>query len=151
VAQQGIVSDASQGVQLATMQKLADYWANQYDWRKVEARLHALPQFATNIDGVDIHFIHVRSKQTKALPLILTHGWPGSIMEELKVIDPLTNPTAHVLYQVAKQPILEEQMSHDGTAARASRCVINGSKPKTIQQRPRRWKPPGNPVKSTES
>lgn len=90
-----LVSDASQGVQLATMQKLADYWANQYDWRKVEARLDALPQFVTNIDGVDIHFIHVRSKHPKALPLIITHGWPGSIMEELKVIDPLTNPTAH--------------------------------------------------------
>ena len=90
-----LVSDASQGVQLATMQKLADYWANQYDWRKVEARLDALPQFVTNIDGVDIHFIHVRSKHPKALPLIITHGWPGSIMEELKIIDPLTNPTAH--------------------------------------------------------
>jgi pimeloyl-ACP methyl ester carboxylesterase len=90
-----LVSDASQGVQLATMQKLADYWTNQYDWRKVEARLDALPQFITNIDGVDIHFIHVRSKHPKALPLIITHGWPGSIMEELKVIDPLTNPTAH--------------------------------------------------------
>ncbi len=90
-----LVSDASQGVQLATMQKLADYWANQYDWRKVEARLDALPQFVTNIDGVDIHFLHVRSKHPNALPLIITHGWPGSIMEELKVIDPLTNPTAH--------------------------------------------------------
>jgi hypothetical protein len=72
-----LVSDASQGVQLATMQKLADYWANQYDWRKVEARLDALPQFVTNIDGVDIHFIHVRSKHPNALPLIITHGWPG--------------------------------------------------------------------------
>jgi pimeloyl-ACP methyl ester carboxylesterase len=90
-----LVSDASQGVQLATIQKLADYWANQYDWRKVEAKLNALPQFVTNIDGVDIHFIHVRSKHPNALPLIITHGWPGSIMEELKIIDPLTNPTAH--------------------------------------------------------
>jgi pimeloyl-ACP methyl ester carboxylesterase len=90
-----LVSDASQGVQLATMQKLADYWANKYDWRKVESRLNALPQFITNIDGVDIHFIHVRSKNPNALPLIITHGWPGSIIEELKVIDPLTNPTAH--------------------------------------------------------
>jgi pimeloyl-ACP methyl ester carboxylesterase len=90
-----IVNDATQGVQLATMQKLADYWANHYDWRNVEARLDALPQFVTTIDGVDIHFIHVRSKNPHALPLIITHGWPGSIVEELKVIDPLTNPTAH--------------------------------------------------------
>ncbi len=90
-----LVSDASQGVQLATIQKLADYWANHYDWRKIEARLNALPQFVTNIDGVDIHFIHVRSKHPNALPLIVTHGWPGSIIEELKIIDPLTNPTAH--------------------------------------------------------
>src|SRR5712691_7823251 len=88
------VADASQGVQLATMQKLARYWATDYDWRKVEARLNALPQFVTEIDGVDIHFIHFRSKHENALPLIITHGWPGSIMEELKVIDPLTNPTA---------------------------------------------------------
>ena len=90
-----LVTDAFQGVQLATMQKLARYWATDYDWRKVEARLNALPQFVTEIDGVDIHFIHVRSKHENALPLIITHGWPGSIMEELKVIDPLTNPTAH--------------------------------------------------------
>ena len=89
------VADASQGVQLATMQKLARYWATDYDWRKVEARLNALPQFSTQIDGVDIHFIHVRSKHPDALPLIITHGWPGSIIELLKVIDPLTNPTAH--------------------------------------------------------
>ncbi|HEY8562562.1 MAG TPA: epoxide hydrolase [Pyrinomonadaceae bacterium] len=90
-----LVGDASQGVQLATMQKLADYWANKYDWRKVEARLNSLPQFVTTIDGVDIHFIHVRSKHKNALPLIVTHGWPGSIMEELKIIEPLTDPTAH--------------------------------------------------------
>ena len=89
------VSDQSQGVQLATMQKLASYWVTQHDWRKVEARLDALPQFVTNIDGVDIHFIHVRSKHPNALPLIVTHGWPGSIIEQLKIIDPLTNPTAH--------------------------------------------------------
>jgi hypothetical protein len=89
------VSDATQGVQLATMQKLADYWAKDYDWRKCEAKLNALPQFITNIDGVDIHFIHVRSKENNALPLIVTHGWPGSIIEQLKIIDPLTNPTAH--------------------------------------------------------
>jgi len=89
------VTDASQGVQLATMQKLAHYWGTAYDWRKVEAKLNALPQFITNIDGVDIHFIHVRSKHPNALPVIVTHGWPGSIIEQLKIIDPLTNPTAH--------------------------------------------------------
>jgi pimeloyl-ACP methyl ester carboxylesterase len=89
------VSDATQGVQLATTQKLAQYWATDYDWRKVEARLNALPQFMTRIDGLDIHFIHVRSKHENALPLIVTHGWPGSIIEQLKIIEPLTNPTAH--------------------------------------------------------
>jgi len=89
------VTDASQGVQLATMQQLARYWATEYDWRKVEARLQALPHFVTEIDGLDIHFIHVRSKQDNALPLIVTHGWPGSIIEQMKIIDPLTNPTAH--------------------------------------------------------
>ena len=90
-----LVPDASQGVQLATMQKLAQYWATDYDWRKCEARLNALPQFTTRIDGLDIHFIHVRSKHPNAMPLIVTHGWPGSIVEQLKIIDPLTNPTAH--------------------------------------------------------
>ena len=89
------VTDASQGVQLATIQKLARYWATQYDWRKCEARLQALPHFITEIDGLDIHFIHVRSKHKGALPMIITHGWPGSIVEQLKIIDPLTNPTAH--------------------------------------------------------
>jgi pimeloyl-ACP methyl ester carboxylesterase len=89
------VSDFSQGVQLAFMQALARYWATDYDWRKVEARLNALPMFITNIDGLDIHFIHVRSKHENALPLIVTHGWPGSVVEQLKIIDPLTNPTAH--------------------------------------------------------
>jgi pimeloyl-ACP methyl ester carboxylesterase len=89
------IADASQGVQLATMQKLARYWAADYDWRKCEARLNALPQFITTIDGLDIHFIRVRSKHPNALPLIVTHGWPGSIVELLKIIDPLTNPTAH--------------------------------------------------------
>jgi len=89
------VDDASQGVQLATMQALARYWATDYDWRKVEARLNALPQFITEIDGLDIHFIHVRSKHENALPLIVTHGWPGSIIEQMKIIDPLVNPTAH--------------------------------------------------------
>ena len=89
-----LVSDATQGVQLATMQKLAQYWANDYDWRKVEARLNALPQFVTTIDGLDIHFIQVRSKHANALPVIVTHRWPGSIIEQLKVIGPLTDPTA---------------------------------------------------------
>jgi pimeloyl-ACP methyl ester carboxylesterase len=89
-----IVNDQSQGVQLSTMQNLARYWGTQYDWRKCEARLAALPQFTTTIDGVDIHFIHVRSKEKNALPVIVTHGWPGSIIEQLKIIDPLTNPTA---------------------------------------------------------
>ena len=89
------VKDATQGVQLATTQALARYWGTQYDWRKVEARLNALPQFITEIDELDIHFIHVRSKHENALPLIVTHGWPGSIVEQLKIIDPLTNPTAH--------------------------------------------------------
>jgi pimeloyl-ACP methyl ester carboxylesterase len=89
------VSDPSQGVQLATMQKLARYWQTDYDWRKVEARLNALPQFTTKIDGLDIHFIHVRSRHANALPMIVTHGWPGSIIEQMKIIEPLTNPTAH--------------------------------------------------------
>ena len=89
------VSDNSQGVPLAAMRELARYWATDYDWRKAEARLNALPQFITKIDGMDIHFIHVRSRHKDALPLIVTHGWPGSIIEQLKIIDPLTNPTAH--------------------------------------------------------
>jgi pimeloyl-ACP methyl ester carboxylesterase len=89
------VPDQSQGVQLATIQALARYWGTEYDWRKVEARLNALPQFITEIDGLDIHFIHVRSKHENALPLIVTHGWPGSIIEQMKIIDPLTNPTAN--------------------------------------------------------
>jgi pimeloyl-ACP methyl ester carboxylesterase len=89
------VPDASQGVQLAMMQELARYWATEYDWRKVETRLNALPNFITEIDGLDIHFIHVRSKHENALPVIVTHGWPGSIIEQLKIVDPLVNPTAH--------------------------------------------------------
>jgi pimeloyl-ACP methyl ester carboxylesterase len=88
-----LVTDASQGVQLATMQKLASFWETEHDWRKIEARLNALPQFTTNIDGLNIHFIHVRSNHQDALPVIITHGWPGSIIEQLKIIDPLTNPT----------------------------------------------------------
>jgi pimeloyl-ACP methyl ester carboxylesterase len=89
------VADDSQGVPLAMIQELARYWATDYDWRKCEAKLNALPQFTTEIDGLDIHFIHVRSKQENALPLIVTHGWPGSVIEQLKIIDPLANPTAH--------------------------------------------------------
>jgi pimeloyl-ACP methyl ester carboxylesterase len=89
------VADASQGVQLATIQALAKYWAADYDWRKIEAKLNAVPNFITEIDGLDIHFIHVRSKHENALPLIVTHGWPGSIVEQMKLIEPLTNPTAH--------------------------------------------------------
>ena len=90
-----LVPDASQGVQLATMRELAQEWQTRYDWRTFETRLNALLQFTTAIDGVDIHFIHVRSKHPKALPVIVTHGWPGSIVEQMKIIDPLTNPTAH--------------------------------------------------------
>jgi pimeloyl-ACP methyl ester carboxylesterase len=90
-----LVTDQSQGVQLATTQALARYWGTDYDWRRCEAKLNALPQFMTEVDGQDIHFIHVRSKHENALPLMITHGWPGSVIEQTKVIDPLTNPTAH--------------------------------------------------------
>src|SRR5688572_31013278 len=89
------VEDQSQGPRLATMQALARYWETEYDWRKCEEKLKALPHFITEIDGLDIHFIHVRSEHEDALPLIVTHGWPGSVIEQLKSIDPLTNPTAH--------------------------------------------------------
>jgi pimeloyl-ACP methyl ester carboxylesterase len=90
-----LVADRSQGVQLATIQELARYWASDYDWRACEARLNALPQFTTEIDGVDIHFIHVRSRHENALPLVITHGWPGSVIELLEVVGPLTDPTSH--------------------------------------------------------
>ena len=93
--EQETVADASQGVRLATTQKLARYWATDYDWSRCEAQLAALPNFITEIDGLDIHFIHVRSKHENALPIIVTHGWPGSVVEQLKIIDPLINPTAH--------------------------------------------------------
>jgi len=89
------VADQSQGTQLATIQELARYWASEYDWRKCEARLNSLPQFITEIDGLDIHFIHARSKHEDALPLIVSHGWPGSVVEQLKIVEPLTDPTAH--------------------------------------------------------
>jgi hypothetical protein len=90
-----LVEDRAQGVQLATLKELVRYWSTDYDWRKAEAKLNAFPQFVTKIDGVDIHFIHVKSRHTNALPVIITHGWPGSVIELLEVIDPLTNPTAH--------------------------------------------------------
>src|SRR3954465_11232497 len=90
-----LVTDASQGVQLATMRKLATYWQNEHDWRKIEARLTTWPQFMTEIDGLDIHFIHVRANHANALPVIITHGWPGSVIEQLKVIGRLAAPTAH--------------------------------------------------------
>jgi hypothetical protein len=89
------VPDTTQGVQLSTMRDLARHWASNYDWRKIEARLNAVPNFITEIDGLDIHFIHVRSKHENALPVIVTHGWPGSIIEQMKIVEPLTNPTAH--------------------------------------------------------
>ena len=115
--------------QLATMQKLARYWATDYDWRKCEAKLNALPNFVTEIDGLDIHFIHVRSKHPNALPIIITHGWPGSIIEQLKIIDPLTNPTAH-----------------GGTAADAFDVVIP-SLPGYGLLRPTRRRPAGTPIR----
>src|SRR5690349_14853586 len=90
-----LVGDRTQGVQLATIQALVSYWASEHDWRRCEAKLNALPQFKTEIDGLDIHFIHVRSRHENALPLIITHGWPGSVIEMLGVVDPLTDPTAH--------------------------------------------------------
>jgi hypothetical protein len=90
-----LVEDRSQGVQLATMQALARYWTTDYHWRKAEAKLNALPQFTTEIDGLEIHFIHVRSQHEDALPLIMTHGWPGSVIELLETVGPLTDPTAH--------------------------------------------------------
>jgi hypothetical protein len=90
-----LVADRSQGVQLAAMQQLARYWTTEYDWRRCEARLNALPQFKTEIDGVEIHFIHVQSPHEDALPLIMTHGWPGSVVELLETVGPLTDPTAH--------------------------------------------------------
>ena len=89
------VSDEVEGVQLATMQNLARYWGTEYDWRKIETKINAVPNFITEIDGLDIHFIHVKSKHKNALPIIITHGWPGSIIEQMKLIDPLTNPTAY--------------------------------------------------------
>jgi hypothetical protein len=99
------VADQSQGVQLATIQKLARYWSTEYDWRTCEAKLNALPQFISEIDGLDIHFIHVRSRHEDALPLIVNHGWPGSTIEQLKIIDRLTDPTAHATRAAVAQAI----------------------------------------------
>ena len=90
-----LVTDRSQGVQLATLKALAEYWETKYDWRKAETKLNALPQFTTEIDGVELHFIHVRSRHERALPLVMTHGWPGSVIELLETVGPLTDPTAH--------------------------------------------------------
>ena len=89
------VADESQGVQLKTIQELARYWADEYDWRKIESRINSYPHFMTEIDGLDFHFIHVRSKHENAMPILIAHGWPGSIIEQMKLIEPLTNPTAH--------------------------------------------------------
>jgi hypothetical protein len=97
------VTDATQGVQLATMQKLADYWGKDHDWGKCEAKLKALPHFITEIDGLDIHFIHVRSKHEHALPIIVTHGWPGSVIEQLKIIGPLTSNRA-IIFALLDRP-----------------------------------------------
>lgn len=121
------VSDDSQGVQLATMRKLAHYWATDYDWRRCETRLNSFPNFITNIDGLDIHFIHVKSKHDNALPVIITHGWPGSIVEQLKIIEPLTDPT-----------------SYGGTAADAFDVVIPSIPGYGFSERPTEagWNPP---------
>ncbi len=128
-----LVEDRSQGVQLATMQELARYWATDYDWRKVEAKLHALPQFITEIDGLDIHFIHVRSKHENALPLIVNHGWPGSVIEQLKIIDPLTNPTAHGASAAPSGDSVDaglrvfRQADHDRLGPRAYRTCLDSA------------------------
>jgi len=124
---QETVPDDSQGVQLATMQKLARYWAEDYDWRRCEARINSLPNFMTEIAGLDIHFIHVRSRHEGALPIIVTHGWPGSIVEQLKIVEPLTDPTAH-----------------GGTAADAFHVVIPSMPGYGFSARPTTpgWNPP---------
>ena len=121
------VTDDSQGVPLAMMQELARYWAADYDWRKCEARLNALPQFMTEIDELDIHFIHVRSDHENALPLIVTHGWPGSVIEQLKIIGPLTSPTAHgASASDAFHPVIP---SCRATGSPASRPLPAGTRP----------------------
>ncbi len=127
------VTDRSQGAQLAKIQELVRYWGTDYDWRKVEAQLNALPQFLTEIDGLDIHFLHVRSRHPNALPLIITHGWPGSILELLKVIGPLTDPTAHG--GARRTPSISSSPRCLGMAFRASRRARAGI--------PTAWRAPG--------
>jgi hypothetical protein len=124
------VSDDSQGVRLALMQDLARYWGTDYDWAKCEARLNALPNFTTEIDGLEIHFIHVRSRHEDALPLIVTHGWPGSVIEQLKIIDPLTNPTAHGASAAdAFEVVVPSLPGHGFSAKRPSRGGIRPASP----------------------
>jgi Epoxide hydrolase N terminus len=129
------VDDQSQGVPLATLERLVRHWQN-HDWRKVEARLNSLPQFVTRIDGVDIHFIHVRSKHENALPLIITHGWPGSIIEQLKVIDPLTNPTATRVGTL--QPGNSRKCSRMKSGPASDRCASRADTSMLPKQRNRR-------------
>ena len=126
----------SQGPRLATMQALARYWAEEYDWRKCEEKLQALPHFITEIDGLDIHFIHVRSEHEDAVPLLVAHGWPGSVIEQLKIIDPLTNPTAHGGERSGCVPSGDSvdaglrvlrQAGHDRLGARAHRACLGGA------------------------
>ena len=127
-----LVDDRSQGVQLRTMQELVRYWTSGYDWRKAEARLNALPQYVTHLDGLDVHFIHVKSRHENALPLIMTHGWPGSVIELLETIGPLTDPTAHggdaedafdlVLPSVPGTVSQPSRLSSDGGPAASRRC-----------------------------
>ena len=130
------VADDSQGVQLATMRELARYWQTDYDWRKVEARLNALPQFVTKIDGLDIHFIHVRSKHPNALPMIVTHGWPGSIIEQLKIIEPLTNPTAHGGSASDAFDIVIPSLPGHGFSAKADRARLGSCSHRARLDRP---------------
>ena len=134
LARKETVTDFSQGVPLKTVQQVLRYWQTDYDWRKVEARLNAVPNFITEIDGLDIHFIHVRSKHENALPLIVTHGWPGSIIEQLKIIEPLTNPTAHggsasdaFHLVIPSMPGLRvfRQADHDRLGARTDRARLD--------------------------
>ena len=127
------VADTSQGVPLATMQKLTRYWQTDYDWRKAEAKLNSFPQFITTIDGLDIHFIHVRSKNPNALPLIISHGWPGSVLEQIKLIGPLTDPAAHG----AKRKIRSTSSS-----PRCPATVFPASRPKPAGD-PNGWRAPG--------
>ncbi len=130
------VQDSSDGVPLRTMQNLARYWGSEYDWKKCEAKLSALPQFTTEINGLDVHFIHVKSKHPNALPVIITHGWPGSIIEQLKIIEPLTNPTAfggtaadafHVVIPSSRAPG-RSSCSASATLAMSRRAATGGTR-----------------------